>query len=367
MKDIPLGIVAGEKIGDYFWCISDYFEGLWKGDLKTGRAYKEQEIPFMKDERFETAYIDVLSYRNYVILVPLSANLVYLYDIIRKEMIEIGLEQGRNSREVVLGGGAIIDKWLVVYPLKVQNGNVYLYRIDMETFEVNKEMILDKCDSNQFVFFDGGHFVCNEKMYLACSIADILLEIDVPEFSIRKIDYNSEKIGVCNVAVLGNKAYLFPVKSCSIIIVDLQNGRQKNIDDYPINYERATDRTVVDLIVHEGEIYAIPSYGNMVLKISGEKILAHHSLTAFMTEKVLSSECAYPVFPMIFCKAKKYEKDIFFISPCANAVYKYNLEDDSVQDYKMYVGDNEKRVWKLVENESIVKNLDSFIGHVCEV
>ncbi len=64
-----MGISAGVKVGDDWWCISRIVNGLYKMDLTTEKTEYICKMP-EKNSLGKQAYIDILYLKNRLFIIP---------------------------------------------------------------------------------------------------------------------------------------------------------------------------------------------------------------------------------------------------------------------------------------------------------
>lgn len=109
---------------------SEYFNGLFRADLKTGNADLVGIFPG-EDLYKESLYCSVHKYKNYILFVPSNGKQFCVYDM------DEGLFQSIHSRKTSsktykYNASILIGKYIYVFGGTVPE----ILRIDMETFQI---------------------------------------------------------------------------------------------------------------------------------------------------------------------------------------------------------------------------------------
>lgn len=362
LEKVLLGVIDGVRINNYMWCVSAYFNGLWRIDMNTKEAVKMVDLPVKITNSTLAECVEVLEYNNKIIL--LTRNLtILIYDPKYCTLSAIDIKQNNKYCQdiKVVGGALIINDFLIIYPGIPSGHYAFLYKYNLKTGEISSILLSDKCPSNEYLIFENGYFVYNDKVYFAYASLDFLICYDPMSDYLDTIKYDCGSTKICNVAVMDGIAYLVPSVEGSIITIDLEKRTISKMNEYPVGYKREPYRSIIDIIQIEDDLLLLPAYGNMFLQIKHGKIDINEKLTSLL--ETISKKETEEIHQLLFCKAKKYGKKIYLFSSKANAVYEFDTETNVIIEIRVFTDDS-KLIWSDVVQETGVYNINRYLRHI---
>jgi len=358
-KNILLGVCDGIIIGNYMWCISAYFDGLWKINLITKEAYKVIDLPVkIKDITLPTCR-EVLSYKNKIVMITLNLTIIiYDIDLNQLSVFDIKKCEEYNQDIKLLGGALIFDEWLLFYPSMVNQCCAFLYKYNLEKDYIESIELSKDCNTDGYFIYENGHCLYEGKLYFSLSRLNTLVSYDIKSDVITKIKYDNYGIGVSNVSVINQKVYLIPNLNGPIIKIDLYTSSMTAIKDYPLGYERPDYRSCISTISDKNTIYLIPMSANMVLEVNDNTII-ESSVLSKLTRKIMQNN-EDSIYDAIFWKAKTQGHNLYLISPQANAFYIYDMDTKRISEFKIYVNGSLTMNWPDTTRETYYYSLEDF-------
>ncbi len=262
-----MGISAGVKVGDDWWCISRIVNGLYKMDLTTEKTEYICKMP-EKNSLGKQAYIDILYLKNRLFIIPGFAKKIAVFDIVSYQMSEIDIEPfyGGDGESFNVAGGCIYKQWLLLYPCM---SSIFI-RVDLQTLEVVvDDTFIDGNELKGRVFsYHNRHFQKKEKIYIALATYDGVVCVNVEEFSFYLIKIANSQTGYSAIMQVDDELWLAPNSVGDIVKYDMTRGTVERFGDYPKFFRRNNELAFCDFFcINNTNIILVPCMANMFLDI----------------------------------------------------------------------------------------------------
>lgn len=310
-----LGIIEAICLdGECIWCTAGNYGILFRVNINTGKMDYISEIS-AEEFRKKRLYSDIQRYNEKLLLVPISANTITIYNIDSKTFDEIKLEEPKEnfhlyksdykfSRCIIYGAFAYLfsitfpaiiridltnynvrylDQWIGFFEGKVINKKHVYFR---NIYNNNNKIYFASCCSNlvvefnmkkeTFSMYEVGKYddcfsdivFCEGKIYVSLLYKREILVLDAKsweEIGRIKTDEKSTSISMEN---WNNKVFYFPVNLSQILVIE--NGSIVNRISLVTHVKK---NIIYKVIKDKSNCYFIADKNDRIIKFSMENFI----------------------------------------------------------------------------------------------
>lgn len=360
---IPFAVSRGILLENEFWCISHFFDGLWKYNLLLKKLSYVINLP-EKNDIDKDAYSEMLTYKEQLILIPAFSDCMIIYNTRTGAVKEINLETIILNKNLWRwAGGFIYNNYLVLYPAASKS----ICRIDLESYDVSfldMEKYLSNWNYNNMVFHLDSGCESEGKIYIPLARQNRVLILDIADLKIFCLEIESKESYFCGATVKKDCLFLAPEQKGAYIEYNLGTHTLKYVEKYPIAYTREAYRSVCAMISGEDFVEIVPSYGNMFLRMSAGQLQEDKIWRKWIQNKNERSRWASN--ELMFEKVIPLENRILLVSGRFNTVVIWVQKTNKIIDYEIVIDEVYKlekyRNWKSTwEIERYIFSLEDVI------
>lgn len=327
--------------GEYGWFSAGPFNGLCKVNLNTGETKIISEIP---NERKSGVYLynGIKKIDDKLILTPLNANEIAIYNIETKEFIKISPNQGNNQHSYLLKS-AICNEYIYMTPHKFRP----IIRYDLKTREIKsysdclKVLRNPSFDINKPLFYDCVQ-IKEDILLMPCAQDNKILEFNIKTETTKLHTVGKSGNNYISITYDGTNCWLIQnecKKQESIVRWNYDTGKTDEFYNYPDGFSGS--RGFFRRIVHCGNyLLAFPRFSNMIVKID--------ILSGKMTELKTNFEYRegqrksdYHNMESNYIFAKTYNDNyIIAISMYDSSLIKININTEEATKVKLKIDEN---------------------------
>lgn len=286
--------------GKFLWFIPDLSGVLCKYNLDSGEVVLIYELPCMG------SYIAIIRHERQLVLVPLSAEEILIFDMDQEVFCRIKLPE---SDEVYLSDRKFFQGFAVnniVY--LVPGGYPYILKVDLDNFDVARsENVFRMCrsflavtgvkwaitasawDGNNALYFGIG----NEKGYICLG----RLDLDTLCFSVKRAQYAESLI---KAMICYQDNIFFYSADWKIIVMNRDLDEIKVISESIMyDYQSPEEIYIVDTFVQDGEILFVRALGldMVVLNLQDEYLVSKRKLVEDSIQYASRTQYGYFIQP----------------------------------------------------------------------
>ena len=339
-EKIPFAVSRGGLIGENFWCISHFFDGLWKYNLESCELNYVMELPNFNDADRD-AYSEILTYKEYLILVPAFSDDLLIYHTGTESVRKICLQTMRFNKNLwIWAGGFVYNHYLILYPAASRR----ICRVDLKSYEYSfvdmEHYVLDWNVQNVLFHYDSGCEV-GGRIYIPFARQDRVMILDIDRLEVSCLNIESRGSYFCCALVQKDKLILAPEYNGAYVIYNLTTNRSKVVGNVPSDYIRKEHRSVLAMYPLKEEILVIHYCGNMFLKLNNEQLEKDQVWSEWIQEQSERSRWASNemfVEKIIPCKDK-----MLLISGRFNELAVWDQKTNYIKNYRLEVDEAYKR------------------------
>lgn len=253
-----IGIIEAMIIIDqYIWCMAGGFNAFFNINLDTGETNFIGEVP---DEEFQKArlYSDIQRYNEKLILVPMAAKDIAIYNMQSHNFIKVKLSTFSNTNNLYKKDYKFCK--CVIYESFAYLFNVSfpaVIKIDLDSYRLQYldewlKFFEGKILNREKVYFRNA-FRKDNKVYLASCCSNIVIEFDIECERFFAYELEGKQQDFSDVAFRGNRIYVSSLSGNEILILDRNNWNE--IAKFNIFEQEVPS---IDMIECEEKIYYFP-------------------------------------------------------------------------------------------------------------
>lgn len=314
-------IEAMTLVGEFIWCTLGGFNTLLKININTKKAVYVCVIPGEEFQK-ERLYSDIQCYENKLILIPMAAKDIAIYNIYDGHFIKIKLkmqEEGKSlykqnykfSKCIIYKSYAYV--FCVSYPA--------IIKINLKDYSVQYlnewlKFFEGKDKDKTKVYFRNIYRVCN-KVYLASCCCNLVMEFDIEreKFSMHRVGKTGDIFS--DIVLCGDKVYISQLLKREILVLNKQNWCE--IERIGLETKISTS---IEMKTWKNKVYYFPVNMNSILIIESSNCIKELDLQdkGSIVYKVINKE-----------------SNCYFITEKNFSMGKYSMENNKVKYVKIQI------------------------------
>lgn len=329
-RRIPLRINKFFDDGDYKWFTSLDYNGVYR--IKNGK--KEVEfIGYFEKEPLSKSnlYIDIVAYKNKLVFVPGTADVISVYEKDTMKWITIHFELDESKKKKYksnkFGLGIRYKNFIFMF------GSSYpvILKLNMETYEINyfydwsEEIYVN--DSNE-CYFNMAKIIQNNIAFVPMINTNAILELDMESCNIKLHRIKVEAEGFAGITYDGSNYWILPRKNGNVFKWNKEDGNATEYRNLPQEFTAGSYK-FQNIVYSNNKILLFSYTANMNISIdimTGEmKEEEKFDSISKEDEIMLPMGCRYPF-------AYNDGENIIVLSACNNKIITYNTNSEQVMD-----------------------------------
>ncbi len=254
------------QIGNELYFFAINFNGLYKISLTEKKLEFLGIVPDESNYK-KHLYKSIVEANGKLYMAPMHGEEIAVYDLEKKKINKIKLKHKVDGMPYKFGGALVHDNKIYLVPARYP----CLVIIDTITQEV---MYLDdlidelKLKEPDEVFALNGYFICDNQLYIAPVLKNILIKIELDNYEVEIIEIGYATEGFVSMCEDCDGTHIWFVQSYNpaIIRYNKKNGECKIYNDFPLGFE-CNGCPYINIICDEDKVYAIANQTNMTIMI----------------------------------------------------------------------------------------------------
>lgn len=271
---------------------SNEFSGLFSVNMLTGNCEFIDMIPNEKIDK-DRLYTKALYVNNKVYFIPYAAKEIAVYNLKTKKVYKISVkevidrEKKLYRKNAKFNGGIIYKEFVYMIPCTYPG----VLRINTNTDCVD---YFDDWVNEEPYIFRKSPCIVGSKFYIPSVLDNSVLIFDMEHCKGKIKHIGKSNNGSWSICKNNQELWFAPKNSGSVVRWNLETNYVKEYDAYPENFQ-GNNFLFTKAFVHESNIYMIPAFANMAIKVdctTGEiqkfdiQEIGENSIVYFMFETI---------------------------------------------------------------------------------
>ena len=332
------------------WFCHEYYNALFRMDMESHEINLEAVIPSPDGNGFcQYGFLELFDRK--LILAPRNAKDILIYDLDEKffERVKINLDMlAPNEIFNLFSGVTAFGKYIFFFPGRYPA----IIRINMETLEVTyfnewyQELLKAAIgyDKNR-VIFARCNCICGNCIFLPYWQGNIIVEFNMKtgRYVLHRIN---KAVGQFScVQYDGKYFWVSMVNIPKIIKWDIDHGILEEYNNLPEDIQITSGFSYIE--EYNSSIYAVPLYGNMIIKIDKVSYRSEKIRDLLMTPEENLKRYVLAENNMLCYKRDKNDC-VWFYSVFDGKIIKFNLHTLEFEEYRSIIN-NEEDLKQIVE------------------